>query len=255
MPTTRTVRAAAPPPRRRHRRLRRTDPGRSRARPSERRRGPRGPRPQRPRRGRRSPPTRRPPPAEADSAATAGQQSTPPHEEPPGPRTPARRRHGRGQTHRPRLAPARRASQVLLTHGFPLAASAAARRLAQASRGRALAAGLVSARKATMMIHEITEKAGRHKKRKRSDAAPGRATARPPDAATRAPAPAAAPPARSAPPARAARCRCHPRWPKRGFSNANFKKHFSVVNLRRDRFARASSTARRSTPRCSRRSA
>lgn len=81
-----------------------------------------------------------------------------------------------------------------------------------------------------MMIHEITEKAGRHKKRKRVGRGPGsghgKTSGRGHNGAG----------SRSGASIRASReggqMPLFRRVPKRGFSNAQFTKHFSVVNIR-----------------------
>lgn len=81
-----------------------------------------------------------------------------------------------------------------------------------------------------MMIHEITEKVGAHKKRKRIGRGPGsghgKTSGRGHNGAG----------SRSGSGIRASReggqMPLFRRVPKRGFSNANFTKHFSVVNIR-----------------------
>lgn len=78
-----------------------------------------------------------------------------------------------------------------------------------------------------MMIHEITEKAGRHKRRKRIGRGPGSGTGK------------TAGRGHKGYGSRSGNSNPHngggtTLWkmlPKRGFSNAYFKKHFSVVNL------------------------
>ena len=78
-----------------------------------------------------------------------------------------------------------------------------------------------------MMIHEITEKVGRHKKRKRIGRGPGSGTGK------------TAGRGHKGYGSRSGNSNPHegggtPLWkalPKRGFSNHMFKKHYSVVNL------------------------
>ena len=82
-----------------------------------------------------------------------------------------------------------------------------------------------------MMIHEITEKAGRHKKRKRIGRGPGSGYGKTSGrghkgAGSRSGATGSIRASREG-----GQMPLFRRWPKRGFSNANFKKHFSVVNL------------------------
>ncbi|MFN3165631.1 MAG: 50S ribosomal protein L15 [Phycisphaeraceae bacterium] len=78
-----------------------------------------------------------------------------------------------------------------------------------------------------MMIHEITEKVGRHKRRKRIGRGPGSGTGK------------TAGRGHKGYGSRSGNSNPHngggtPLWkalPKRGFSNAMFKKHYAVVNL------------------------
>ena len=78
-----------------------------------------------------------------------------------------------------------------------------------------------------MMIHEITEKVGRHKRRKRIGRGPGSGTGK------------TAGRGHKGYGSRSGNSNPHegggtPLWkalPKRGFTNAMFKKHFAVVNL------------------------
>jgi len=82
-----------------------------------------------------------------------------------------------------------------------------------------------------MMIHEITEKAGRHKKKKRIGRGPGSGYGKTSGrghkgAGSRSGAGGSIRASREG-----GQMPLFRRWPKRGFSNARFKKHFSVVNL------------------------
>jgi len=82
-----------------------------------------------------------------------------------------------------------------------------------------------------MMIHEITPKAGKHKKRKRIGRGPGSGTGKTAGrghkgAGSRSGATGSIRASREG-----GQMPLFRRWPKRGFSNANFRKHFSVVNL------------------------
>ncbi|MFW5682401.1 MAG: 50S ribosomal protein L15 [Phycisphaeraceae bacterium] len=82
-----------------------------------------------------------------------------------------------------------------------------------------------------MMIHEVTEKAGRHKKRKRIGRGPGSGYGKTSGRGHKG----AGSRSGFGGSIRASReggqMPLFRRWPKRGFSNAQFKKHFAVVNL------------------------
>ena len=82
-----------------------------------------------------------------------------------------------------------------------------------------------------MMIHEITEKAGRHKKKKRIGRGPGSGHGKTSGRGHKG----AGSRSGFGGSIRASReggqMPLFRRWPKRGFSNARFRKHFAVVNL------------------------
>lgn len=82
-----------------------------------------------------------------------------------------------------------------------------------------------------MMIHEITEKAGKHKKRKRIGRGPGSGYGKTAGRGHKG----AGSRSGFGGSIRASReggqMPLFRRWPKRGFSNARFRKHFAVVNL------------------------
>ncbi|MEE9403854.1 MAG: 50S ribosomal protein L15 [Algisphaera sp.] len=78
-----------------------------------------------------------------------------------------------------------------------------------------------------MMIHEITEKVGRHKRRKRIGRGPGSGTGK---TSGRGHNGYGSRSGNSAP-SEGGRIPLFKRYPKRGFSNANFMTHYSVVNL------------------------
>lgn len=78
-----------------------------------------------------------------------------------------------------------------------------------------------------MMIHEITEKVGRHKRRKRIGRGPGSGTGK---TAGRGHNGAASRSGFSSP-TNGGGTRLFKMLPKRGFSNAMFKKHYALVNL------------------------
>lgn len=79
-----------------------------------------------------------------------------------------------------------------------------------------------------MMIHEITEKVGRHKRRKRIGRGPGSGTGKTSGRGhngynSR---------SGNSAPSEGGRIPMWKRFPKRGFSNFNFTKHFAIVNLK-----------------------
>lgn len=78
-----------------------------------------------------------------------------------------------------------------------------------------------------MMIHEITEKVGRHKRRKRIGRGPGSGTGKTAGRGHNG----AASRAGFSSPTNGGGTQLFKMLPKRGFSNAMFKKHYAVVNL------------------------
>lgn len=78
-----------------------------------------------------------------------------------------------------------------------------------------------------MMIHEITEKVGRHKRRKRIGRGPGSGTGKTAGRGHNG----AGSRAGFSSPTNGGGTQLFKMLPKRGFSNAMFKKHYAVVNL------------------------
>ena len=79
-----------------------------------------------------------------------------------------------------------------------------------------------------MMIHEVTEKVGRHKRRKRIGRGPGSGTGKTSGRGHKGYGSRSG----NTAPHEGGRIPLFKRYPKRGFSNANFMKHYALVNLK-----------------------
>jgi len=79
-----------------------------------------------------------------------------------------------------------------------------------------------------MMIHEVTEQVGRHKRRKRIGRGPGSGTGKTSGRGHNGYGSRSG----NTAPSEGGRIPLFKRYPKRGFSNANFMKHFALVNLK-----------------------
>ena len=79
-----------------------------------------------------------------------------------------------------------------------------------------------------MMIHEVTEKVGRHKRRKRIGRGPGSGTGKTSGRGHKGYGSRSG----NTAPHEGGRIPPFKRYPKRGFSNANFMKHYALVNLK-----------------------
>ena len=79
-----------------------------------------------------------------------------------------------------------------------------------------------------MMIHEVTEKVGRHKRRKRIGRGPGSGHGKTAGRGHKG----FGSRSGNTNPHEGGAVPMHAKFPKRGFSNAQFKKHFAVVNIK-----------------------